>query len=242
MTAAVNLDGVEVSTREGVRLHSTTIAIRTGVITAVVGPNGSGKSSLMSVIAGDLNPSTGVIRIAGTDTAEMTAKARAQARSLLSQERQVAFGFTVEDVVSWGRTAWRGGPESRHDDSIIEQALVDLDLVPIRHRAVSTLSGGERTRVHLARVLAQRAPLLLLDEADADLDLVGRAILDDAVRRHTQGGGSAIVVTHDILRARQLASDALVMSQGRVLRQAAASQALTNEVLSEAYGIAVRLP
>lgn len=242
MTAAVELEDVGVFSRDGVRLHPTTARIRAGVVTTIVGPNGSGKSSLIGVIAGDLHPSSGSLRIAGRDLADMTPRDRAQARSLLSQERQVAFGFTVEDVVAWGRSAWRGSPESRHDHSIIEQALTDLDLMPMRRRSVSTLSGGERTRVHLARVLAQRAPLLLLDEADADLDLVGRAILDDAVRRHTERGGSAIVVTHDIFRARQLASDALVLSQGRVLRQGAVSQVLTDEVLSEAYGIAVRLP
>ena len=241
MTAAARLMEASLETSRVMRLHPTTVTIRTGAVTAIVGPNGSGKSSLLGLLAGDLTASRGRVLLGDRDVAQMRPRERAQARALLSQDRQVSFGFTAEEVISWGRSAWRGSPAASDDRRIIDEVIERQGLEALRRRPVTMLSGGERTRVHLARVLAQQASLLLLDEADADLDLVGRHILDSAVHSHVSAGGSAVVISHDISRVRRTSDDAIVMSHGRVLAHGPASDVLTNEQLSAAFGIPVDL-
>jgi iron complex transport system ATP-binding protein len=221
------------------RLAATTLEIRAGAVTAVLGRNGSGKSSLMALLSGDEDPTAGHIEVAGRDLATMSGRERAQARALLAQDRQVTFSFTVEDVVTWGRTPWRGARAAREDRAVVEAALTEQGLLELRNRSVTSLSGGERTRVHLARVIAQQAPLLLLDEADADLDVAGRHDLDAWARRHAEAGGSVVVVTHDLLRARHAADDAVLLRRGEVIAHGPVTQVLTSSALEDAFGVPI---
>ena len=166
---------------ERFRLQQTDLRIRSGVVTAVIGRNGSGKSTLLGVLSGELAPGSGIALIGGHDVRELSTVELARRRALLTQETQVSFGFTVADVVGWGRTPWRGTPSTDDDTRAVDDAIAAQGLDDLRDRAVTSLSGGERKRVHIARVMAQDTGLLLLDEADSDLDLVGRRNLDTLV-------------------------------------------------------------
>lgn len=242
MSAAARLDGAALTSEGRFRLHPTDLEIRSGVVTAVVGRNGSGKSTLLGLLAGELRCSTGRVLVADLDIATMRHDERARRRALLTQDTSVSFGFRVEEVVSWGRGPWRRTPAAADDARIIEQALACQELLELRDRPVTSLSGGERKRVHLARVMAQQAPLLLLDEADSDLDVVGRTVLDDVVTAHAQAGNTAVVVSHDLARMARLCDDAIVLSEGRVLASGPRAEVLTAEVLQQAFGVAVTLP
>lgn len=233
--ARVEARGVAVRDRlDGVDLH-----VMSGEVHALVGPNGSGKSTLLAVLAGDLAPDRGNALVAGSPWSSISTRAAARRRSLLAQETSLAFPFTVRQVVSWGRLAWRGTDASAQDDDVIAEVIEEHDLASLLDRPVTTLSGGERARVHLARVLAQRAPVLLLDEADAALDLAGQAHLDAAVRRRRDAGDAVVIVSHDLARLSALADSATLLSRGSVVGQGPAASTLTAEALTQAYGVPV---
>jgi len=221
------------------RLASVSVSVEAGEVHALVGPNGSGKSTLLAVLAGDLSPSAGTVTIGGDPWARISAREAARRRALLAQETPIAFSFTVRDVIGWGRLPWRGTSSASQDDAILAEVVEEHDLASLLDRPVTSLSGGERARVHLARVLAQRAPLLLLDEADAALDLAGQAHLDAAVRRRRDAGDAGVIVGHDLGRLAALADSATLLSHGQVVGQGPAADTLTAEALTRAYGVPV---
>ena len=191
------------------------------------------------MLAGNLVPDTGEVRIDGVTWTGIGARAAARKRAVLAQETPLAFPFSVREVVSWGRLPWRGSDASRDDDAVLSEVIDEHDLTGLLDRPVTSLSGGERARVHLARVLAQRAPVLLLDEADAALDLAGQAHLDAAVRRRRDAGDVIIIVGHDLSRLAALADSATLLSRGHVVAQGAARDTLSADALTRAYGVRV---
>jgi iron complex transport system ATP-binding protein len=238
-TAAVFAEGVTVRDGERLRLDSVGLTVNGGEIHAVVGPNGSGKSTLLHVLAGEISPDEGRVLVMGNEYRDLNARTAARRRALLAQETAMLFSFTVDDVVRWGRLPWRGTDQQADDDAIAADVLADNELSHLADRRVSELSGGERARVHLARVLAQRAPILLLDEADATLDLAGQAHLDDILLRRRDAGDAIVVVGHDLGRLSAIADTATLLSHGRVVSQGMASDTLTAANLSKAYGVKV---
>jgi len=239
MSIAVELRETSRSSGERVRLHPTTLRIQSGTVTGVIGRNGSGKSTMLELMSCELAPSQGTVLIDGDEVAELPLVERARRRAILSQETMVAFPFSVREVVAWGRTPWRGTEHARHDEEIVSAAILAQGLADLADRPVTELSGGERKRVHLARVVAQQSPLLLLDEADSDLDLVGRRVLDDLVVAHARAGGTAIVVSHDVNRLTRVCDRFIVMSGGRVHSEGTAAEVLIAETLSDAFGATV---
>lgn len=221
------------------RLAGVSVSIAAGEIHALVGPNGSGKSTLLAVLAGDLTPDAGAVLINGEEWSRIGAREAARRRALLAQETPLAFPFTVREVVRWGRLPWRGTASAQDDDTVVGEVIAEHDLGALLDRPVTSLSGGERARVHLARVLAQRAPVLLLDEADAALDLAGQAHLDAAVRRRREAGDAIVIVGHDLGRLAALADSATLLARGRIVGQGPANTTLTAEALTRAYGVTV---
>jgi iron complex transport system ATP-binding protein len=236
-TGDVRIAARGVSVRD--RVADVSLRVKAGEVHALVGPNGSGKSTMLAVLAGDISPDAGEVRIDAAEWRQMGARDAARLRALLAQETPLAFPFTVREVVSWGRLTWRGTDASREDDAVITEVIAEHDLTELLDRPVTSLSGGERARVHLARVLAQRAPVLLLDEADAALDLAGQAHLDAAVRRRRDAGDAIVIVGHDLGRLAALADSATLLSRGRVVGQGPAASTLTADALTRAYGVPV---
>jgi iron complex transport system ATP-binding protein len=237
MGMSTGVEAREVSVRD--RLDRASITVTAGEVHALVGPNGSGKSTLLAVLAGDLDPDSGTVLLDGESWSRIGARAAARRRALLAQETPLAFPFTVREVIGWGRLPWRGTDAAADDDIVIGEVIAEHDLGDVLDRPVTSLSGGERARVHLARVLAQRAPVLLLDEADAALDLAGQAHLDAAVRRRRDAGDAIVIVGHDLGRLAALADTATLLSRGRVVGQGPAASTLTAEALTQAYGVPV---
>lgn len=235
MTARIEARGVSVRDR----IADVSLRVEAGQVHALVGPNGSGKSTLLAVLAGEIAPDTGAVTVKSTAWTSVSARDAARLRALLAQETPLAFPFTVREVVSWGRLPWRGTEASRKDEDIVAEVIADHDLTELLDRPVTSLSGGERARVHLARALAQRAPVLLLDEADAALDLAGQAHLDAAVRRRRDAGDAIVIVGHDLGRLAALADSATLLSRGRVVDQGSAESTLTADALTRAYGVPV---
>lgn len=232
----IEVRDLHVASGDRIRLTCSSLAFEPGTITAVVGPNGAGKSTLISTIAGELAPTRGQVLMDDVDIATLDARALARRRAVLDQQTEVSFPFSVADVVAWGRHAWRGTPEAAQDDEVIEHALASQGLQTLRTRSVLELSGGERRRVQIARVIAQQAPLMLFDEADADLDLVGRAQLDGVMREHRDAGGTVIASSHDVARIATLCDQCVVVGSGRIVASGRPQDVVTSTVLSEAFG------
>jgi iron complex transport system ATP-binding protein len=240
-SAPLELRGAGLGSGSDVRLHPTDLLFESGTVTSIIGPNGSGKSTLLGLMSGDGQPTSGLVLMYGHESATINATMLARHRSLLAQETNVSFPFLVHEVVAWGRLAWRRTPSAGDDARIIDAAIESQGLAALRDRRVTELSGGERTRVHLARVIAQQTPLLLLDEADADLDLVGRSHLDATVAALAKEGSTVVLVSHDINRVAALSHRMIIMSAGIVRADGPPRKALTTDNLSTAFGTTVEV-
>ena len=221
------------------RLAEVDLDLPAGHVHAIIGPNGSGKSTLLATLAGEIETTSGSVLLGGRPVRALPPDEAARSRALLDQEIPMAFAFTVAEVVSWGRLPWRGRPESSDDKAILRDVCEQHALTHLLTRPVPTLSAGERARVHLARVLAQRAPVLLLDEPDAALDLAGREHLAAAVRRCRDRGDSVVLVGHGLNWISSLADSITVLSEGRVVAQGPGI--VTAELVKAVFGVRARV-
>ena len=216
-----------------------------GQITVLIGPNGSGKTTLLSALAGDLRPQSGRITLGGTDIAGLSAPALAARRAVLAQETQVAFPFTVAEVM-------RLGIETRSHPSgaaLMSRLLAEVDLHGMADRPYHALSGGERQRVQLARVLAQvhpavtpQGPLwLMLDEPVSSLDIGHQLLVMDRARRFAAAGGGVIAVLHDLNLTAMVADQVLLLADGALLAKGSPAEVMTDARMSQAYRWPIRM-
>jgi iron complex transport system ATP-binding protein len=232
--------------RSGRRLlDDVSLSVAPGQVTAVLGENGAGKSTLLAALCGDLVPTSGQVTLNGRAVADYTPRERARLRALLPQDQQVAFGYTALEIALLGRYPHGDGTPNRADIDIARAAMDRVDALHLSQRSMATLSGGERARVHLARVLAQllgddtaASRFLLLDEPTASLDLAHQHLVLDLVRRFAEEERVGVVaVLHDFNLALQYADRALCLKRGRVLANGAMQAILTEELLARAFGM-----
>ena len=216
-----------------------TLQLEPGRVYALLGPNGAGKSTLLRIIAGEIQPTTGSIRIEGQALDSWNRTSLARRRAVLPQESGLIFDYTVEEVVALGRTPYASSPgEATRGPEVIEAALDRLELQALRGRHYTTLSGGEKQRVQLARVFTQiwDAPesgnrLLLLDEPTKGLDLSHRhSFLAEAARFAAQD--SVVVISlHDPNLAFAYADEAILLRAGKLIASGPVMETLTDKVI-----------
>ncbi|MFI6283445.1 heme ABC transporter ATP-binding protein [Streptomyces sp. NPDC051018] len=224
----VRLGGREVLT--GIDLSA-----RAGEVLALVGPNGAGKSTLFAALAADLPADGGSVRIAGRPAAGWTPAELALRRAVLPQSATLSFPFPVEEVVRMGRAPWSGTGREEEDDEAVTEALAATETGEFADRPFSALSGGERARVALARVLAQRTALLLLDEPTAALDLRHQELVLRICRARAAGGDAVVVVLHDLGLAAAYSDRVAVLDGGRIEAEGEPSAVFGGELLSRVY-------
>ncbi|MEU8735872.1 heme ABC transporter ATP-binding protein [Streptomyces halstedii] len=216
-------------------LDAVDLTARAGEVVALVGPNGAGKSTLLAALAADLPAGSGEIRIGGRPAADWSPPELALRRAVLPQSAALSFPFPVEDVVRMGRAPWAGTAKEDEDDVAVASAMAATEVTRFAARPFSALSGGERARVALARVLAQRAPLLLLDEPTAALDLRHQELVLRICRERAATGDAVVVVLHDLGLAAAYADRAVVLRDGRVAVDGPPAEVFTGELLGEVY-------
>lgn len=216
-------------------LHRVDLDLHAGEVVALVGPNGAGKSTLLGVLAGDVAPATGEVRLAGRPLRELGAAESARTRAVQTQESRLAFAFTTVDVVRMGRAPWHRTPESRRDDAVVRTALQRTELTALAERRHPTLSGGEKARAAFSRVLAQETAVLLLDEPTAALDIRHQEAVLQATRERSALGVAAVVVLHDLSLAAAYADRVVLLDAGRVRADGPPGQVLTADLLSAVY-------
>jgi iron complex transport system ATP-binding protein len=218
------------------RLAGVSLELRPGEVTAICGPNGAGKSSLLACLAGLLHPDQGTVTLDGAALSHMPASARARAIGYLPQTPEIAWDLSVETLVSLGRIPWGGAPRGEAVEAI-DAAIAQMDLAHLRHRPASRLSGGERARALMARVLATRPDWLLADEPLANLDLAHAASLIARFREQAGAGRGVVLVLHDLASAMNHADRVNVMRNGRVLADGPPGEALAEDVISRVWGV-----
>ena len=188
------LEGVEAQRGSRVVLRDVPVTLHPGTLTAVIGPNGAGKSSLFGVLSRRLRPTKGSLQVRGP-----------VAEVLQNTEIDEQLRLTVDDVVQMGRYPTRGflRPLRDRDRQIVDDALSATELKSLRRRSINELSGGQRQRALVAQGLAQRAPILLLDEPTAGLDRRSQRQLLEVFRAEADRGTTVIMVTHDLDEAAQ---------------------------------------
>ncbi|MFF8834820.1 heme ABC transporter ATP-binding protein [Streptomyces sp. NPDC015130] len=216
-------------------LDGVGIGVRAGEVLALVGPNGAGKSTLLAALAADLAPNAGEVRIGGRPAGDWTAGELALRRAVLPQAAALSFPFPVAEVVRMGRAPWAGTAREDEDEAAVAGAMAATEVGAFAGRPFSALSGGERARVALARVLAQRAGLLLLDEPTAALDLRHQELVLRVCRERAAAGDAVVVVLHDLGLAAAHADRVAVLHGGRIETAGPPSEVFDAEVLSRVY-------
>ncbi|MET8726511.1 heme ABC transporter ATP-binding protein [Streptomyces parvus] len=232
---AVEASGLSVRLGQRQVLDSVDLTAHAGEVVALVGPNGAGKSTLLAALAADLAPASGEVRIDGRPSAAWSAPELALRRSVLPQAAVLSFPFPVEDVVRMGRAPWAGTEREDEDDAAVAAAMAATEVTRFAARPFSALSGGEKARVALARVLAQRAPLMLLDEPTAALDLRHQELVLRICRERAAAGDAVVVVLHDLGLAAAYADRVAVLHDGRIAELGPPEAVFSGELLGEVY-------
>jgi iron complex transport system ATP-binding protein len=229
--AAVELRGRRI-------LHDVSLRFEAGALTAVVGPNGAGKSTFLRAIAGLQRLSAGKIMLNGRDLWSIERRNLARQLSFVPQSTHFPFEFTVREVVATGRNPHRGRfkREQDADRASIEEALALTDTASLANRMVTELSGGERQRVLIARSLATRAGVILLDEPTANLDPSHALDVLELCRSLADAGTVVILTTQDLSMVVRYADRVALMKTGNLVT-AGSREVLTEDVLRSVFGV-----
>ncbi|GAA1117045.1 heme ABC transporter ATP-binding protein [Nocardiopsis metallicus] len=238
----VRAEGVTVRRGGRALLDGVDLTVRAGELLALVGPNGAGKSTLLSALSGDVTGGpakgerdSGTVGLFGRELGEWNPPELALRRAVLPQEAAVSFPFSVTELVAMGRAPWAGLSSPAEDDALTRSAMERVGVTHLADRRFPTLSGGERARVMLARVLAQDTGLLLLDEPTAALDIRHQELVLSIARTLASHGGAVIVVLHDLGLAAAYAHRVAVLSGGQVAAQGTPADVFSASLLSAVY-------
>ncbi|MDI3270147.1 MAG: ABC transporter ATP-binding protein [Bacillota bacterium] len=210
-----------------------------GEVLVLIGPNGSGKSTLLKVLSGYLSPARGQVELLGKPLGSYAPQGRARVLASLPQENQLPPTFTVEEAVEMGRYPHLPPFSGLRavDRQAVEAALSRMKLSALRSRFLSTLSGGEKQRVFLARALAQEPRILLLDEPLSRLDVNHALELLATLQKLARGGMGILAVEHHLAYARLLASRAVALREGKILAEGSPEDIFQVSLLAALYGV-----
>jgi iron complex transport system ATP-binding protein len=228
--------GVSVEAADRRIVDSVMFGVEHGEFVGLVGPNGSGKSSLLRTIYRVLKPMGGAVLHLGDDVWRLSAREAARRMAVVAQERTGEFDFTVRELVAMGRMPHKAvlsndGPEDR---AIVARCLDTVGMAHCAGRSFSTLSGGEKQRVLVARALAQEAPFLVLDEPTNHLDIRHQLDLLTLVRRL---GTTTLAALHDLNLAARYCHRLVMLAEGRVVAIGSPAEVLTAERIADVYGV-----
>jgi len=219
------------------------VEVRPGRLLAVLGPNGAGKSTLLKLLSGVLASAGGRVTLNDRPLSGLDDRARATTVAVVPQSEASPFPATVREVVEMGRyphqRAWERSTPS--DRRIVDGVLERCRVSNLQDRDLDTLSGGERQRVRIARALAQEAPILLLDEPTAGLDLRYRMEVFHLLRALSGDGLAVLLITHDLNLAARFAHEVLLLDRGRMVVAGAPADVLREQHLEPVYAWPLRI-
>lgn len=233
-------------------VDDVSLSVHPGEVLAIMGENGAGKSTLLRLMAGDFAPDRGQVLLDGKPLADWSALAQARRRAVMPQQSSMSFAFTAFEVVLMGRSPHDGGQPGEHDRAIAREAMRRTDALQFAERRYPTLSGGERSRVMLARAIAQvlgdtdsagdaTPRALLLDEPSAALDIAHQHAAFRAVRELAAVEQVAVVaVLHDPNLVASHADRVALISNGRLMAVGCVDETLTEALMTACFSIAMK--
>jgi len=235
----VEVSHVTFGYRGGAVLRDVSFSVGVGELVGLCGPNGAGKSTLLRLLLGLHAPSAGRVTLGGEPLPSLSRREIARRAALLPQDAPGDVPLSVRESVSLGRLPHLGRlqPETAADLEAVARALAATDTTALAERPLTELSGGERQRAHLARALAQEAPLLLLDEPIAGLDIAHQLAVLDLLRATVDGGRAVVVALHDLGLAARRCDRILLLAGGALDADAAPGAVLTRETLARVFGV-----
>ncbi len=220
-------------------IQAVHLALQPGEMVGLIGPNGCGKSTLLRALSGTLSPLSGEVRLDERPLSSLSSRFRAQSIAFVPQQEVATFDFTVLEVVLMGRYAYRkNGAISQEDYRHARRALAEADILHLSSRSVTKLSGGEYRRALLARALAQDAPLLLLDEPTAHLDITHQIELLTLVRARCLSSDTpigALAALHDLNQAAEFCQRLILMKSGAIVAEGSPEEVMTTDNLRNLY-------
>ena len=241
---SLTLNNISVQVPDKILLDAVNLTINPGELVVVLGPNGAGKSTLMKTITGDKMPATGWVMLNGKKQWQPVDKALMV--GVLPQSSSLSFPYTVEEVVLLGRTP--SSCSRQHNVSVMHQALKKVDCEHLQDQLYTTLSGGEKQRVHLARVLAQiwdESPIgpryLLLDEPTSALDPAHQQHTLHVAREQADSGLGVFIILHDLNLAAQFADRIMILNQGKVAAEGRPYDVLTPDILRSVFKVEMKV-
>jgi iron complex transport system ATP-binding protein len=238
-TAFLTTQSLNVRLSDRAVLSDVSLSLSSGQLVALVGPNGAGKTTLLRALAG-LVPSSGVINVGGDALSSLSLRERARRFGYLPQGHLVHWPLPARDIVALGRYPHGATDPARltaQDTEAVLRAMQATDVLEFSERRVTELSGGERSRVALARVLAVEAPVILADEPTSSLDPRHQIDVMKNLRTAADRNVLVIVVTHDLGLAARFSDTVLVLSEGRLVSQGAPAEALSEQVVADVFRI-----
>lgn len=216
-------------------IKELSFSINEGDFLAIIGPNGAGKSTLLRAMCGILKPWEGKVLLSGENLSNYDRKTLAKFVGVVPQRSELTFPFKAEEVVMMGRFAHSSWFEKREDYEITRWAIEKTDIHYLKDRRIDEISGGEFQRVIIARALAQRPALLMLDEPTAHLDINHELEIFDLIKSLNREGLTLCVTSHDLNIAGTYAKKILLLSEGRIVKMGNPREILTKELIEEVY-------
>jgi iron complex transport system ATP-binding protein len=222
-------------------VRDVTLSLDAGEVFALTGPNGAGKSTLLRLLSGELPPTAGVVYLDDKPLNNYKPRELALKRAVMAQRALINFAFTVEEVVMLGRHPHIQRAETERDHQIVAEALQKTESSHLSDRIYPTLSGGEQSRVTLARVLAQETQLLLLDEPTSALDLRHQQVVMVVARELAARGMSVLAIVHDLNLAATYADRIGIMHHGYLEAVGTPDEVLTESIITSVFNVPVRV-
>lgn len=240
---ALDVEDLTISVNGKTLLDSVSVSVRPGAVTGIIGPNGAGKSTLLSALAGFTSPDQGRILLNGVDISGIPHQELARQRAVMTQNSDVAFPYTIREIVEMGRTPWGTNPAN---GAAVDQAIELTGLGHLLEREITTLSGGERQRTAFARVISQAFPVcagrvILLDEPTAAMDVAYAENTLALTQEFAAQGAAVVVVIHDLDAAASYADDLIVLDHGTVRAAGPTADVCDAQLLSSVYGTALEV-
>lgn len=219
-------------------LQGISFAVQKGEFLGILGPNGSGKTTLLLALSGILPFRDGEIEVLGIPSERLKHKERARQMAVVTQDPEVRFPFTCEEVVRMGRYPHqkRWQLDSIEDAEAVRQAMLLTDTEMLAERLITAVSGGEKQRVIMAKTLAQEGTVLLLDEATSAMDIHRKLQIFKVLEQlHAEEEVTVLAVLHDVNLAALFCQRLIFLKEGRVVADGAVSSVLLPEILEEVY-------
>jgi iron complex transport system ATP-binding protein len=220
------------------KLEAIDLSIPEGSFLALIGPNGSGKTTLLQLMSGLFNPQAGQIALDDQPLNQLSRPELARQMAVISSQQHFEFPFPVAEVVTMGRFPYLGRFEklTRRDREIVDEALEWTQTLHLRDRPISQLSSGERQRVLIARAVAQKPSILMLDEPNVHLDLNHQIAIFRLLQRLNQDSSVTIVVVlHDLTAAAVFCRTVALLCEGKLVKTGLPQEVITTEILRDVY-------